>query len=170
MVYFAQTDRRWKSDVMTAGTDALGKTWIDKIGRWGCLVVSLCNAYNRLLDIETDRNHKPINPKKLNELIIQNNGYNFLRDPLNVLEDQASLLLWDVVDHMLNIRSEHKTNFDGYGQYIAQVKHPVTGGSHFVNIILQDGDQYIVYDVDSDTVYTLLSTEIKEIKKITYRG
>lgn len=109
MNYYTQSHKIWKKDIMTGSFDLPGisneesaERWNNKndtIGRYGCLITSLVNAYNfynkRMLKT----------PFSFNKELRNNKGYKVLKLKQKCPISQESFLEWDVSINLLNIKN-----------------------------------------------------------------
>lgn len=147
MKYNTQTDSRWANDVMTMKE---GK-WIDRIGRWGCLVTSLANIMQEHSNID-------YTPKYLNELLKNHNGYYYPQ--ISIKEETASFLNWEVIKKLLNFDNIYAKNYDEKNYLIARI--PTKFGGHYINVIKKINDRILCFDVMSGDL------ELKKIDEITF--
>jgi hypothetical protein len=160
MIY-TQTDKRWKNEIMT---ESDGR-WIDRIGRWGCLVTCLSNIISMFLE-------KFVTPDFTNRIIRQYKAYNYLNDE-TVNENSASVLLWDkfkeVYEKTLKVTnhldvSKYREKAGVY--YIACVEHSKTHEEHFVNVLAKIGNDFNIFDVEDGKYKLINEIDIKYFHKI----
>jgi hypothetical protein len=171
---YRQTDDTWKNVLMTSPLDLPGipekeknTRWEihkdgvqgDKLGRWGCFVTALCNAYNNKL-------HKDITPEMLNAMIRNEKGYNVLLQGKECPISRESYVVEKVVCKILNLVAindignnlEYLTNNIQNPQraFIAKVPFmPPSIMSPHYNYIISYSDKIIKhYDSDSGAIRT----------------
>lgn len=163
-MFYTQTNSKWSKEIMTANP---GK-WIDYLWRWGCLVSSLANICNDVME-------KEFTPKDMNDLLVQINGYKFLNDQ-STPENQASEVDWNVIkkyfgstfDIDLYVKEPgYEYNENVY--YVARVIHNKTGAGHYINVLSKQ-QNYICFDVEDGLVKQYKPSEITFMHKITYKG
>jgi hypothetical protein len=146
MIYYTQTDVLWKNDIMT---EKVG-SWRDLLGRWGCLVTSLANSINVLLD-------KNITPKELNTMIRDNKCYAYLNNTTTP-ENQASNLLlekflnlcFSQLQCIRNAEFNPEEHDNIQVRYIANITHPITKQPHFVSVVdVLKEHSYLLFDVET---------------------
>jgi len=148
--YYTQTDIRWKNEVMTHAE------WQDKpdiINDYFCLNTSLLNWYN-------DFFNENLTPKDLNNLLIKNNGYEYLKAKdifkgnrnamYAACYNRESYVVWYVIQSLLKIKQivrnyTGKINLSVNNEYYI-IKVPYLGTGHYCNIISSQLDYFDVYD------------------------
>jgi len=148
MKWNTQTDDRWARKIMTFHPD---QSEPDYLWRWGCIVSCITNIIQYLTDTE-------FTPDEANKLFKKKAMYLYLDNP-NTPSSRASVIVWSKIkDHYKNlfsIRIRLDTNMFTYREdtfYIARVKHPVTGGSHYVNILSRSRKNFWCFDVEDGTI------------------
>jgi len=154
MKWNTQTDPAWSKVVMTQS-----ETWIDTLGRWGCLVTCLANILQFIRD-------KTLTPKDMNDIIRQIECYEYLNDPATP-ENRASIIVWpklmsffsDSVEIKLRLdQSEWRRHPDYF--YIARVKHDITAGSHYINVFTKSRKHFWCFDVEDGNIKAYNPEEI----------
>jgi hypothetical protein len=150
-----QNDDRWKNDVMTEKKGI----WKDTLGRWGCNVAALSNVINVLHSANIST------PGSLNGAIKNLLAYKFLADP-TCKEEEASFLIERMLCQHFGFIVEYDClyNSDSY-VYVATIVHPVTGGTHFINVLRKWKDCYLCYDVEDGKIKLLRVSEIVRFKR-----
>ena len=164
---FTQSDNRWCNDVMTGVLDLPNITREEQIKRWkygtdtigmtGCLITSLCNAYN------CNKNALIYTPASLNLTLRQKKGYYVLRHKNDCQIAQESFLYWDVAESVLGIE-EIKHDFTkkidlsekGYYYLLRCPYDPYNGinSGHYNLIVDMHNDNPIHYDSDKGVIRT----------------
>lgn len=174
---YTQTDTRWKNKYMTNEYDFVGANVIeiqaryqmekdgirgDTIGRWGCLVTCLANAYNQYHEIQSMQPDvaKNLTPGLFNEQLRLNRGYQALTRKYCQI-GQESYIVWPIAQMLLGIKNvdyhfsgKIEINHDKYW-YIARVpfRPPTIMGGHYCNVVgAKNGIKY--FDVDSGKIRT----------------
>jgi len=156
MKYNTQTDSNWKKDIMTEGK-INNIQWIDRIGRWGCVVTCLANIEQAHSGIE-------FTPRNMNNLIVGHNGYWILSGKTDK-ESNASFVDWDVVKGILLFDVFNDVEYkEGYN--IARVI--LNGGGHYINIIKKEKDLYLCFDVNDGELKYYKESDIKKIIRIEF--
>lgn len=160
MKWNKQTDQAWSREVMTQS-----ETWIDTLGRWGCLVTCLANILQFIGD-------KEITPKDVNNVIKDIKAYNYLADP-GTPESQASVIVWpkimsfyqDNIEIKLRLdQTEWRRHVDYF--YIAKVRHELTGGSHYINVFTKSRKNFWCFDVEDGKLKAYKPEEIIYLHEI----
>jgi hypothetical protein len=164
-----QTDSEWQSEIMTQNLipNWENKKWTDTLSRWGCLVSSFANIIQYYID-------KKFTPKDLNDVLKTIKGYRYLTNP-GCKESEASFIEWDkIIDYFqksfkITLDAE-QFRIDEKKRYIARVKHPVTGGGHYINILEKGRQEYWCFDVDDGRLKLYKEKEISQIHEFYYIG
>lgn len=178
---YRQTDKQWKDDIMTGPKDFLHMFTKEKLQRWkinndsihgdtlglfGCLVTASCSAHSICYD------NKQKNPKKVNELLRIQKGYQSLFD-ISKCEPKGqkeSHIVWTVLQQILDIKNidyfwtgkidiEHPKYF-----YICRVpyKPPKIMSGHYCLITSMKNDIIHYFDTDSGIIRTDWNTNLKD--------
>lgn len=159
MRYNTQVDPRWSSSIMTQG-NIEGKSWVDKIGRWGCLVTSLANIFQ-------EHSQKEFTPFQFNEILTGHKGYYFLSGKSKDI-NTASFLDWDVAKSLLLFDVENNAQYSNDGYFIARIQ--TAYGGHYINVIKKLSDYYLCFDVLDGYLKYLRYSEITMLIKIKFIG
>jgi hypothetical protein len=146
-----------------------GKTWKDTLGRYGCLVTSFANIMQYNMD-------KNFTPKNLNDILVEFKCYNYLQNN-NCEEAKASYIDWATVQEKFKnsfiiTRDLEVDDFRNHNskRYIAKIKHPRTGGGHYINILEKGRQAFWCFDVDSGEVVFISEEYIIKIHEFNYIG
>jgi hypothetical protein len=155
---YTQTDDSWKNDIMTQKKGV----WIDKIGRWGCLITCLAIVLSEIFN-------KRITPKQVNKVVRRIKAYLYLDDK-NTPENQASILIWHKIkkyyDRLIefNLFEDIECYHKIAGKYhIAIIEHEITGKDHFVVILDKWKDYFICHDVEDGQIKIMHQDKIINI-------
>lgn len=161
-----QTDKRWSNEIMTAceHPNWEGKTWIDYIWRWGCLITAIANIIQFF-------SGKEFLPSDMNNLCVELKAYTYLRDQ-KCKESVASNLNFDAIEKYFSEAFKFKYNLsrDKYKKqknimYVARVIHEKTGSGHYINIITKN-KLFWGFDVETGIIRSYEKEEIKSLLEI----
>jgi|GEM_PF-2461384 len=158
--YNIQTDPRWRNESMGLPGDFL---W-----RWGCLITSLANIIQAVLE-------SPFTPKDMNCLIIELKAYAYLDNP-NVKKNKASNIIWKKIKaHFTSLQITRKIDpslFEAGANnyYIACVTHRKTKKPHYINVIAKRGVFFCCFDVEYGEIRYYRKEEIQYLHKIEVIG
>jgi phosphoenolpyruvate synthase/pyruvate phosphate dikinase len=160
LMYNTQTDIEWKKDIMTQST------WIDIIGRYGCLVTSLSNIMQSILGSR-------FTPKDLNKILQLMRGYKYLNN-IDTPENQASFLEWDIIKKyfkdLIDINLRVNINqFSNDNYYIARVVHKY-GGSHYINVMTKSRKFFWCFDVEDGKIKAYKPEDVVYLHEIKIKG
>lgn len=163
-----QTDKRWAGNIMTF------PKWQNKpdtLKQYGCLVASFANIIQMITGIE-------FTPADLNEYLITNLGYAYLRQRGNCKRGDESFILYDVIEKKWGLRIENveKKEYKKLPNthYICRFEVRLKNGktiNHYSNVITEDvihGKRWFeIFNVyDGDTILLPVS-EISILKRVT---
>ncbi len=138
----SQNNPSWKLNPINESKNTIGEV--------GCLLTSLCNAYNIKYP------NTPITPLHLNTALIDNNGYTI-----------ENYIIWGVAEKVINAKIEHiytgTVEYDMNAFYIANFLN--FGSGHFTNVISKDDNKYNIFDV-YDGEYKKIPTPRRLVKVV----
>lgn len=151
MELFNQNDKKW-------GKEIIGKSGYS-LASSGCVITSLCNCANL--------HGADWTPDDLNRSLYNHNG---LTDTGLVVWDVAEKILGCHIDPNYYLVSNGKVvangqlTFGGVAQYIGRYTNKGVG--HFVNIIGEFGDYFVIYDCYYGKAIVKLRSEINRVVKV----
>lgn len=167
MQYNIQTDKRWKAEIMTAcDGNYWNESWIDLLGVYGCLVVSIANIIQFFI-------HQEFTPKNLNDYFKIIKAYEYLNNPQHCREKGASFIIWDKVKAAFRNSFEITNNIIDYHnvfeiKYIARVIN--YGIGHYINVLDKYKEYYWCFDVWDGKLKQYHMSDILALHRFQYLG
>ena len=157
MHYNIQNDPKWKNVIMTKGPG-----WVDTLEVWGCLVTSLANIFQHIMQ-------KSFTPKDMNDVITEAKAYYYLDNP-GTPESVASVIVWEKIKQIFSGSCEINLRINAYKYrliegrfYIGKIKSQYSPtGSHYINVLHKSGNYFTTFDTYTGHV------KIYHISKIQY--